>query len=106
MLNLALVLTEPSEACALVGRIDEARALADRLLETSRSHTRRPYHMLGMVGEGLHDRSINRLATNEQVNEIVRPIRETSRLEAPQAAHRPRSIPRRPGCSREVCRAE
>ena len=34
-----LVLTELSEACLLVGRVDEASALAGRLRELSRSHT-------------------------------------------------------------------
>ncbi len=39
MLLHALVLTELSEACLLVGRVDEARALAARLLELSHTHT-------------------------------------------------------------------
>jgi tetratricopeptide (TPR) repeat protein len=39
----ALVLTELSEALLLVGRVDEASALAGRLLELSRTHTERGY---------------------------------------------------------------
>ena len=53
MLFQALVLTELSEACLLVGRIDEASALAERLLESSRTHTGRGYqaHALRLLGE-------------------------------------------------------
>jgi predicted ATPase/DNA-binding winged helix-turn-helix (wHTH) protein len=39
MLNLGLVLTELSEAILLVGRVEEAEALAERLCQLSRSHT-------------------------------------------------------------------
>ncbi len=39
-MNLALVLTELSEACLLVvGRVDEASALTERLRELSCTHT-------------------------------------------------------------------
>jgi class 3 adenylate cyclase/tetratricopeptide (TPR) repeat protein len=54
MLLHALVLTELSEACLLVGRVDEAGALAARLLELSHTHTghgyqAHAYHLLGEV---------------------------------------------------------
>jgi tetratricopeptide (TPR) repeat protein len=39
----ALVLTELSEACLLVGRVDEANTIAGRLLELSRTHPGRGY---------------------------------------------------------------
>jgi tetratricopeptide (TPR) repeat protein len=49
----ALVLTELSEACLLVGRLDEARALAARLLELSHTHTGHGYqaHAYRLLGE-------------------------------------------------------
>ena len=49
----ALVLTELSEALLLVGRVDEASALAGRLLELSRTHTGRGYqaHAYRLLGE-------------------------------------------------------
>jgi tetratricopeptide (TPR) repeat protein len=49
----ALVLTELSEACLLVGRVDEASALAGRLLELSRSHTGSGYqaHAYRLLGD-------------------------------------------------------
>jgi class 3 adenylate cyclase/tetratricopeptide (TPR) repeat protein len=43
VLNLALVLTELSEALLLVGRVDEASTLAGRLLEISRTHSGHGY---------------------------------------------------------------
>jgi predicted ATPase len=53
MLFPALVLTELSEACLLVGRVDEASALAERLLDLSRTHTGRGYqvHAYRLLGE-------------------------------------------------------
>ena len=49
----ALVLTELSEACLLVGRVDEASALAERLLELSHTHTGHGYqaHAYRLLGE-------------------------------------------------------
>jgi tetratricopeptide (TPR) repeat protein len=49
----ALVLTELSEALLLVGRMEEASALARRLLELSRTHTGSGYqaHALRLLGE-------------------------------------------------------
>ena len=49
----ALVLTELSEACLLVGRVDEASALAARLLEISHTHTGHGYqaHACRLLGE-------------------------------------------------------
>jgi tetratricopeptide (TPR) repeat protein len=49
----ALVLTELSEALLLVGRVEEARALAGRLLELYGTHTGRGYqaHALRLLGE-------------------------------------------------------
>jgi tetratricopeptide (TPR) repeat protein len=49
----ALVLTELSEACLLVGRVDEACALAARLLELSHTHTGHGYqaHAYRLLGE-------------------------------------------------------
>jgi class 3 adenylate cyclase/tetratricopeptide (TPR) repeat protein len=49
----ALVLTELSEACLLVGRVDEASALAGRLLELSRNHSGSGYqaHAYRLLGE-------------------------------------------------------
>ena len=49
----ALVLTELSEALLLVGRVDEASALAGRLLELSRTHPGRGYqaHAYRLLGE-------------------------------------------------------
>ena len=49
----ALVLTELSEACLLVGRVDEASALAGRLLELSHTHTGSGYqaHAYRLLGE-------------------------------------------------------
>src|SRR5205823_358755 len=49
----ALVLTELSEALLLVGRMDEAHALARRLLELSRTHPGRGYqaHTSRLLGE-------------------------------------------------------
>jgi tetratricopeptide (TPR) repeat protein len=48
-----LALTELSEACLLVGRVDEASALAERLLDLSRTHTGRGYqaHACRLLGE-------------------------------------------------------
>jgi tetratricopeptide (TPR) repeat protein len=48
-----LVLTELSEACLLVGRVDEAGALAARLLELSHTHTGPGYqaHACRLLGE-------------------------------------------------------
>jgi tetratricopeptide (TPR) repeat protein len=53
MLFHALVLTELSEALLLVGRVDEASALAGRLLELSHTHTGRGYqaHACRLLGE-------------------------------------------------------
>src|SRR5262245_65795504 len=53
MLFHALVLAELSEACLLVGRVDEARALAARLLELSHTHTGHGYqaHACRLLGE-------------------------------------------------------
>jgi class 3 adenylate cyclase/tetratricopeptide (TPR) repeat protein len=53
MLFHALLLTELSEALLLVGRVDEARALAGRLLDLSRTHTGRGYqvHALRLLGD-------------------------------------------------------
>jgi class 3 adenylate cyclase/tetratricopeptide (TPR) repeat protein len=53
MLLHALVLTELSEACLLVGRVDEAGALAERLLEISHTHTGHGYqaHACRLLGE-------------------------------------------------------
>ena len=53
MLLQALVLTELSEACLFVGRVDEARALAARLLELSHTYTARGYqaHACRLLGE-------------------------------------------------------
>jgi tetratricopeptide (TPR) repeat protein len=49
----ALLLTELSEALLLVGRVDEASALAERLLDLSRTHTGHGYqaHALRLLGE-------------------------------------------------------
>jgi tetratricopeptide (TPR) repeat protein len=49
----ALVLTELSEALLLVGRTDEASALAGRLLDLSRTHTGRSYraHAYRLLGD-------------------------------------------------------
>jgi tetratricopeptide (TPR) repeat protein len=54
MLLHALALTELSEACLLVGRVEEANALAGRLLELSRTHTGRGYqaHAYRLLGDG------------------------------------------------------
>jgi tetratricopeptide (TPR) repeat protein len=48
-----LVLTELSEACLLVGRVDEASALAGRLRELSRTHTGHGYqaHACRLLGD-------------------------------------------------------
>jgi len=48
-----LVLTELSEALLLVGRVDEASALAGRLLDLSRTHTGRGYqaHACRLLGD-------------------------------------------------------
>src|SRR4029453_6225488 len=53
MLLHALVLTELSEACLLVGRVDEASALAEGLLELPRTHTPSGYqaHAYRLLGE-------------------------------------------------------
>jgi tetratricopeptide (TPR) repeat protein len=53
MLLHALALTELSEACLLVGRVEEANALAGRLLELSRTHTGRGYqaHAYRLLGD-------------------------------------------------------
>jgi tetratricopeptide (TPR) repeat protein len=49
----ALVLTELSEACLLVGRVDEARALAGHRLEIARAYTGSGYqaHAWRLLGE-------------------------------------------------------
>jgi tetratricopeptide (TPR) repeat protein len=49
----ALVLTELSEACLLVGRVNEASALAERLLELFHTHTGHGYqaHVCRLLGE-------------------------------------------------------
>ena len=49
----ALVLTELSDALLLVGRVDEASALAGRLLELARTHTGSGYqaHACRLLGE-------------------------------------------------------
>src|SRR3989454_3201620 len=54
----ALVLTELSEACLLVGRVDEASALAGRLLELSHTHTGNGYqaHACRLLGEAARRR--------------------------------------------------
>jgi class 3 adenylate cyclase/tetratricopeptide (TPR) repeat protein len=53
MVPHARVLTEMSEALLLVGRVDEASALASRLLEFSRTHPGRGYqaHACRLLGE-------------------------------------------------------
>ena len=53
MLLHAPVLTELSEACLQVGRVDEARALAARLLDLSHTHTGHGYraHACRLLGE-------------------------------------------------------
>ena len=53
MFCYALVLTELSEALLLVDRVDEASALAGRLLGLSRTHTGRGYqaHAYRLLGE-------------------------------------------------------
>jgi tetratricopeptide (TPR) repeat protein len=53
MLLHALVLTELSEVCLLVGRVDEASALAARLFELSHTHTGHGYqaHACRLLGE-------------------------------------------------------
>src|SRR5262249_39717843 len=53
MLLHALVLTELSEACLLVGRVDEASALAACLLELSRTYTGSSYqaHAYRLLGD-------------------------------------------------------
>src|SRR5262249_8398249 len=53
LLNPALVLTELSEALCLVGRVDEASALAGRLSELSRTHIGRGYqaHAYRLLGD-------------------------------------------------------
>jgi hypothetical protein len=53
MLLHALVLTELSEACLRVGRLQEAQALAARLLDLSHSHTGHGYqaHAHRLLGE-------------------------------------------------------
>jgi tetratricopeptide (TPR) repeat protein len=53
MLFPALVLTELSEALLLVGRVDEASALAERLLDLSRTHTGHGYqaHAYRLLGD-------------------------------------------------------
>jgi tetratricopeptide (TPR) repeat protein len=47
------VLAELSEACLLVGRVDEASALAEHLRDLSRTHTGSGYqaHALRLLGE-------------------------------------------------------
>jgi tetratricopeptide (TPR) repeat protein len=53
ILNLALVLTELSEALLLVDRVEEVSVLAERLRELSHPHTGRGYqaHALRLLGE-------------------------------------------------------
>jgi tetratricopeptide (TPR) repeat protein len=65
----ALVLTELSEACLLVGRVDEASALAARLLELSRTHTgsgyqAHAYRLLGEVASRREPPDINQAAAH------------------------------------------
>jgi len=69
MLLHALVLTELSEACLLVGRVDEARALAERLLEISRTYTGSGYQayacwLLGEVARRREPPDIDQAATH------------------------------------------
>jgi tetratricopeptide (TPR) repeat protein len=58
MLLHALVLTELTEACLLVGRVDKASAVAEHLLELSRTHTGRGYqaHAYRLLGEVVRHR--------------------------------------------------
>jgi tetratricopeptide (TPR) repeat protein len=53
LMNPPLVLTELSEALLLIGRVDEAIALARRLSELSRTHTGRGYqaHACRLLGD-------------------------------------------------------
>jgi class 3 adenylate cyclase/tetratricopeptide (TPR) repeat protein len=53
MLRHTLVLTELSEACLLVGRVEEASALTARLLDLSHTHTGHGYqaHACRLLGE-------------------------------------------------------
>jgi tetratricopeptide (TPR) repeat protein len=53
MIGHALVLTDLSEALLLVGRVDEASALASRLLEFSRTHRGHGYqaHAFRLLGD-------------------------------------------------------
>jgi hypothetical protein len=53
MLFHTLVLTELSEALLLVGRVDEASTLAERLLDLSRTHTGHGYqaHACRLLGD-------------------------------------------------------
>ena len=69
MLRHALVLTELSEACLLLGRVDEARALAARLLELSHTHTghgyqAHAYRLLGEVARRREPPDIDQAATH------------------------------------------
>jgi tetratricopeptide (TPR) repeat protein len=69
MLFHALVLTELSEACLLVGRVDEASALAERLLELSHTHTghgyqAHAYRLLGEVARRRESPDIDQAATH------------------------------------------
>jgi tetratricopeptide (TPR) repeat protein len=69
MLHHALVLTELSEACLLVGRLDEASALAARLLELSHTHTGHGYQayacrLLGEVARRSESPDIDQAATH------------------------------------------
>jgi tetratricopeptide (TPR) repeat protein len=69
ILNLALVLTELSEALLLVGRVDEASVLAERLRELSHSHTGHGYQahaywLLGDVARRREPPDIDQAATH------------------------------------------
>jgi tetratricopeptide (TPR) repeat protein len=69
MLFHALVLTELSEACLLVGRVDEASALAGQLLELSRSYTGSGYQafagrLLGEVARRREPPDVDQAATH------------------------------------------
>ena len=67
MLYHALVLTELSEACLLVGRVDEARALAARLLEfshTGHGYQAQAYRLLGEVARRREPPDLDQAATH------------------------------------------
>ena len=63
------MITELSEACLLVGRVDEASALAARLLELSHTHTghgyqAHAYRLLGEVARRREPPDIDQAATH------------------------------------------